>query len=73
MNDMRTRISTLWVVIMFNMVFADILSFIMPGALQGLSTGPGGVAIAPRGARVKSCNPAPDSSDQGSHEGGSVG
>jgi len=25
------------------------------------------------GARVKSCNPAPDSSDQGSHEGGSVG
>jgi hypothetical protein len=47
MDDMGTRISTLWVVVMFNMVFADILSFIMPGALQGLSTGPGGVPITP--------------------------
>jgi hypothetical protein len=39
-----TRLSTLWVVVMFNMVFADILSFITPGALQGIS-GPGGVQI----------------------------
>jgi len=46
MNDMRTRISTLWVVVMFNMVFADILSFIMPGALQGV-TGPAGMQITP--------------------------
>lgn len=47
MKDMGKRISTLWVVVMFNMVFADILSFNMPGALQGLSTGPGGVPITP--------------------------
>jgi hypothetical protein len=33
-RDIETRLSTLWVVVMFNMVFADILSFIKPGALQ---------------------------------------
>ena len=44
MNDMGTRISTLWIVVMFNMAFADIVGFIQPGALQGVS-GPGGVAI----------------------------
>ncbi len=45
MKDLGTRISTLWVVVMFNIVFADILSFIQPGGLQGLSEGPGGVPI----------------------------
>jgi hypothetical protein len=44
MNDIGTRISTLWIVVMFNMVFADIVGFIQPGALQGV-TGPGGVPI----------------------------
>jgi hypothetical protein len=34
MDNTGTRISILWVVVMFNMVFADILSFIKPGALQ---------------------------------------
>jgi len=34
MRDVGTRLSTLWVVVMFNMVFADILSFLKPGALQ---------------------------------------
>jgi Sec-independent protein secretion pathway component TatC len=47
MNDMRTRLSTLWVVVMFNMVFADILTFITPGALQGLWTGQAGVHLTP--------------------------
>lgn len=45
MNDMRMRISTLWVVVMFNMVFADILSFITPGELQAVWAGESGVQI----------------------------
>lgn len=44
MNDTGTRISTLWIVVMFNMAFADIVGFIQPGALDGLA-GPGGVPI----------------------------
>jgi hypothetical protein len=44
MNDMGTRISTLWIVVMVNMAFADIVGFIQPGALQGV-VAPGGVAI----------------------------
>jgi hypothetical protein len=44
MNDMGTRISTLWIVVMFNMAFADIVGFIQPGALEGVA-GPGGVQI----------------------------
>jgi uncharacterized membrane protein YhaH (DUF805 family) len=44
MNDIGTRISTLWIVVMFNMAFADIVGFIQPGALQGVA-GPGGVQI----------------------------
>lgn len=44
MNDLGTRISTLWIVVMFNMAFADIVGFLQPGALQGVE-GPGGVPI----------------------------
>jgi hypothetical protein len=44
MKDTGTRISTLWIVVMFNMAFADIVGFIQPGALQGVA-GPGGVPI----------------------------
>jgi Sec-independent protein secretion pathway component TatC len=47
MDDNRTKLSTLWVVVMFNMVFADILSFIKPGALQELWAGQAGVHITP--------------------------
>jgi Sec-independent protein secretion pathway component TatC len=47
MNDRGTRLSTLWVVIMFNMVFADILTFIKPGALQELWAGQAGVQVTP--------------------------
>jgi hypothetical protein len=36
---MKVRLSTLWVVVMFNMVFADILSFMKPGVLEEISTG----------------------------------
>ena len=45
MDNTGTRISTLWVVVMFNMVFADILSFIKPGALQELWAGQAGVQV----------------------------
>ena len=47
MKDMGTRISTLWVVVMLNMVFADILTFITPGKLQALWAGQAGVHITP--------------------------
>jgi len=45
--NLGTRLSTLWVVVMFNMVFADILTFIKPGALQDLWAGQAGVTITP--------------------------
>ena len=39
MEDMKVRLSTLWVVVMINMIFADILSFMMPGFLKELVDG----------------------------------
>ena len=43
-----TRISLLWIVIMFNMVFADILSFMYPGALKEVLTGyAGSIHVTP--------------------------
>jgi len=47
MKDMGTRISTLWMVVMLNMVYADILTFLKPGALQELWAGQAGVHITP--------------------------
>ena len=38
-NDMRTRISTLWVVVMFSMVFADILTGSIPEIARQLVEG----------------------------------
>jgi hypothetical protein len=34
MEDMRVKLSTLWVFVMFNMAFADIFSFMLPGFLE---------------------------------------
>jgi len=45
--NLGARLSTLWVVVMFNMVFADILTFITPGKLQALWAGQAGVHITP--------------------------
>jgi len=39
MKDIKVKLSTLWVVVMFSMVFADILSFMMPGFLKELVEG----------------------------------
>ena len=47
MNNIGTRISTLWIVVMFTMVYADILSFITPGELQKLWDGSAGVNLTP--------------------------
>jgi hypothetical protein len=37
--EKKGTISLLWVVVMFNMAFADILSFILPGTLQEIMSG----------------------------------
>jgi hypothetical protein len=34
MEDMKVKLSTLWVFLMFNMVFADIVGFLNPGTLE---------------------------------------
>jgi hypothetical protein len=44
-DDIGTRLSTLWIVVMFSMVYADILTFIKPGALQELWAGQAGVHV----------------------------
>ena len=42
------RISTLWIVIMFNIVFADILGFLSPGFLEKVQSGAiDGITITP--------------------------
>lgn len=39
MEDRKVKLSTLWILVMFNMVFVDILSFMNPGFLKELMTG----------------------------------
>jgi hypothetical protein len=34
MEDMKVRLSTLWIFVLFNMVFADIVGLLNPGALE---------------------------------------
>ncbi len=44
----RTRLSAAWVFVMLNMVFADILSFMIPGALAQVASGNAdGIQITP--------------------------
>lgn len=45
MEDMKVKLSTLWVFVMFNMVFADIVGFMNPGALEEIITGTVGLEI----------------------------
>jgi hypothetical protein len=45
MKDLGPRISTLWIVVMFTMVFADILGMMMPGVIQAMSAGNVGVPV----------------------------
>lgn len=37
--DIKEKISILWIVVMMNMIFADILSFMLPGFLNEIMTG----------------------------------
>jgi Sec-independent protein secretion pathway component TatC len=39
MEDTRVKLSTLWVVVMFNIVFADLVGFVHPGALERIMAG----------------------------------
>jgi len=43
--DMRVKFSILWIFVMFNMVFADIVGFMNPGALEDIMTGNIGIEI----------------------------
>jgi hypothetical protein len=46
--DMKVRLSILWVFVMFNMLSADILSFMFPGYLKEIMAGYGGeIQITP--------------------------
>jgi len=45
MNDMGTKISTLWIVVMFSMVFADILGMMVPGVLADMAAGQVGMPV----------------------------
>lgn len=45
MKDVRAKISTLWVVVMFNMLFADVLTLYIPEHLQDTLSGSTGVEI----------------------------
>ncbi len=45
-NEMPARLSTMWVFVMLNMIFADILSFLDPSFLRDVGSGSvGGVEI----------------------------
>jgi hypothetical protein len=39
MEDMKVKLSTLWIIVMLNMIYADILGFMSPGFLKGVMTG----------------------------------
>ncbi len=38
-QETRARLSSLWIFVMFNMLFADIFSFMQPGALEQIMSG----------------------------------
>src|SRR5262245_337439 len=43
--DLKVKLSTLWIFVMFNMVFADIVGFMNPGSLEAIMTGAVGFEI----------------------------
>jgi hypothetical protein len=47
-SDTRARLSTLWIFVLLNLIFADILSFLSPGFLEEVAAGnAGGVPLSP--------------------------
>lgn len=45
MDNMKMKLSTLWIFVLFNMVFADIIGFMNPGALETIIEGEVGIEI----------------------------
>ncbi len=45
MEEMKVRLSTLWIFVLFNIVFADIVGFMNPGVLEDIVAGNTGVDI----------------------------
>lgn len=44
-EDRRGVLSTLWIFVLLNMLYADIVGFMNPGALEGIITGTVGIEI----------------------------
>jgi hypothetical protein len=40
--DTKSRLSTIWIVVMINMAFADIIGFMIPGTLEKIMAGDAG-------------------------------
>ena len=47
MDITKIKLSALWIVVMFNITFADIVGFIHPGALEKIIEGDFGFSITP--------------------------
>ncbi len=45
-DDVKTKISTLWIFVMFNMLAADIFGFMLPGVLEEIISGTLGITDA---------------------------
>lgn len=45
MNPTKTKLSTLWIVVLFNIIFADIIGFMNPGDLEKIIAGDVGIEI----------------------------
>lgn len=46
-SEIPAKLSTLWIFVAFNIVFADIIGFIEPGTLERIINGDMGVALTP--------------------------
>lgn len=44
-DDIKIILSTLWIVILFNMIFADVVGFMSPGTLEEIISGNVGITI----------------------------
>lgn len=44
-DDMKVKLSTLWIIVLFNMIFADIVGYMNPGALEDIIAGNVGIKI----------------------------
>ncbi len=45
MDNMKVKLSTLWIFVLFNMAFADIVGFMNPGTLEAIIKGELGIQI----------------------------